>query len=238
MRYLHVYLLDVTLSCGPVNFSAHKLVLSVCSGYFAGLFSRKNSRFRSEHAIVYLKDIDARHMELLLSYMYRGEINVEESELVGLLATAKGLQIKGLTESNEDSAPTYSDASPGVVGSSKRKESSSQDRNGASIVKRIKEESMLNPLVEVIETESELPRLRGSAFHSSMDNSDSFPAQDEESEDYIDEDQSQLQHNNPVSKRFSFILLLTLLHFWCFGLIFSCLEFVFKILRLVFFVFH
>ena len=165
-------------------------------------------------------------MELLLSYMYRGEINVEESELVGLLATAKGLQIKGLTESNEDSASTYRDASPGVVGTSKRKESSSQDRNGASIVKRIKQESMLNPLVEVIETESDLPGLRESAFHSSMDNSDSFPAQDEESEDYIDEDQSQLQHNNPVSKCFFFILLLTLLLCWWLGFIFHAFSLV------------
>ena len=36
--------------------------------------SRNND---SRHAIVYLKDVDPRHMELLLSYMYRGEINVQ-----------------------------------------------------------------------------------------------------------------------------------------------------------------
>jgi hypothetical protein len=73
---------DVTLSCGPVNFSAHKLVLSVCSNYFSGLFSQKDSKFQTGNAIVYLKDVDPRHMELLLSFMYRGEINIEESELV------------------------------------------------------------------------------------------------------------------------------------------------------------
>lgn len=161
--------------------------------------------------------------------MYRGEINVEESELVGLLATAKGLQIKGLTESNEESASTYRDTSSGS--SSKRKDSSnSQDRNGASNVKRIKQESILNPLIEVIETESELPRLRESAFQSSVDNSDSFPAQDEDSEDYIGEDNS--QHNNPVSKNVfpSFFILLalkSLMVFWVY------LLFVFKILTLV-----
>ena len=44
-------------------------------------------------------------MELLLNYMYRGEINVEESELMGLLATAKGLQIKGLTENDDTETP-------------------------------------------------------------------------------------------------------------------------------------
>ena len=37
-------------------------------------------------------------MELLLSYMYRGEINVQESDLYNLLTTAKGLQIRGLTD--------------------------------------------------------------------------------------------------------------------------------------------
>jgi hypothetical protein len=75
---------DVILSCGPVNFSAHKLVLSICSNYFSGLFSRKDSKLQSGNAIVYLKDVDPRHMELLLSFIYRGEINIEESELVGL----------------------------------------------------------------------------------------------------------------------------------------------------------
>ena len=39
--------------------------------------SQSSSRFDSRHAIVYLKDVDPRHMELLLSYMYRGEINVQ-----------------------------------------------------------------------------------------------------------------------------------------------------------------
>jgi hypothetical protein len=87
------------------------------------------------------------------SYMYRGEINVEESELVGLLSTAKGLQIKGLTDSNEESA-----SSPKPVGSrckseeepspskpiSKRKES--RDESAIQLQpKRIKEERPLIP---------------------------------------------------------------------------------------------
>ena len=39
--------------------------------------SQASSRYDPRHAIVYLKDVDPRHMELLLSYMYRGEINVQ-----------------------------------------------------------------------------------------------------------------------------------------------------------------
>jgi len=101
------HLTDVTLSCGTKEFSAHKLVLSICSNYFNQLFAprpegRKSRRPADSAAIVYLKDVDPIHMELLLNYMYRGEINVEEKELMGLLAAAKGLQIKGLTESDAD----------------------------------------------------------------------------------------------------------------------------------------
>lgn len=107
-------LTDVTLSCGTgAEFAAHKLVLSVCSTYFHHLFASGASTHHldTRHAIVYLKDIDARHMELLLSYMYRGEINVQEQELMGLLATAKSLQIKGLTESGENKANNTSASS-------------------------------------------------------------------------------------------------------------------------------
>jgi len=121
------HLTDVTLSCGDKEFSAHKLVLSICSSYFSQLFaprpqSSTRRRPADSAAIVYLKDVDPRHMELLMNYMYRGEINVEETELMGLLATAKGLQIKGLTENDEeDSKPQqqYSDSSPAVASTSR-----------------------------------------------------------------------------------------------------------------------
>lgn len=115
-------LTDVTLSCGSKLFSAHKLVLSVCSSYFSSLFARGG--FRGQQTVVYLKDVDPRHMELLLSYMYRGEINVQEQELMGLLATAKGLQIKGLTEAN--------DTGSGEDRQTKAKSISSASSNSAS----------------------------------------------------------------------------------------------------------
>ena len=105
------HLTDVTLSTGDREFSAHKLVLSICSNYFNGLFTPKpDHKLRQRRpadgaAIVYLKDVDSKHLELLLSYMYRGEINVEESELMDLLTTAKSLQIKGLTEAEDETKP-------------------------------------------------------------------------------------------------------------------------------------
>ena len=107
------HLTDVTLSCGKREFSAHKLVLSVCSTYFNELFTPKSNKNRPANgaAIVYLKDVDAHHMELLLNFMYRGEINVEETELMDLIATARGLSIRGLSDSDEDSNNTNENSS-------------------------------------------------------------------------------------------------------------------------------
>jgi len=99
------HLTDVTLSCGKKEFSAHKLVLSICSQYFYELFKPKQNRPANQAAIVYLKDVSPSHMELLLNFMYRGEINVEEEELMTLLNTARGLQIRGLSDNtNEDTS--------------------------------------------------------------------------------------------------------------------------------------
>ena len=62
----------------------------MCSPYFRTLL---NSR-PDKHPIVYLKDVNPKHLEQLLSYMYRGEINVLQEDLGPLIETARGLQIK------------------------------------------------------------------------------------------------------------------------------------------------
>jgi len=89
---------DVTLAAGTKFFSAHKLVLSICSPYFRRLFKRLGK----EKSVIFLKDVDHRHLDLLLQYMYKGEIKVQEDELVAVLNTAQGLEIKGLSENNSN----------------------------------------------------------------------------------------------------------------------------------------
>ena len=158
------HLTDVTLSCGEKEFSAHKLVLSICSGYFHQLFTPRplnTSRRRPADlaAIVYLKDVDAKHMEMLLSYMYRGEINVEESELMGFLATARSLQIKGLTESDNEeenqaerkanssnASKSQSSSRTSTSNTSSKRPNPRQSQN--SKPKKIKEEVAVDPTVE------------------------------------------------------------------------------------------
>lgn len=49
-----------------------------------------------QHPYVVFKDIDAVEMELLLSYMYQGEINVVQEKLPYLIKAAEALKIKGL----------------------------------------------------------------------------------------------------------------------------------------------
>jgi len=85
---------DVTLAAGTKLFPAHKLILSICSPYFRQLFKTMGK----EKTVIYLKDVDPRHLDLLLQYMYKGEIKVKESELVSVLQVAQGLDIKGLSE--------------------------------------------------------------------------------------------------------------------------------------------
>jgi len=103
-------LTDVTLACGsgePIIFEAHKLMLSVCSTFFRNILTRKRADRYQSHPIVFLKDVEPRHMEQLLQYMYRGEINVLQDDLGPLIETARALQVKGLA-----------DAPPGTGGSS------------------------------------------------------------------------------------------------------------------------
>ena len=64
---------DVTLAAGTRFFAAHRLVLSICSPYFRQLFKRLGG----EKTVIFLKDVEPKHLELLLEYMYKGEIKVE-----------------------------------------------------------------------------------------------------------------------------------------------------------------
>jgi len=97
-------LTDVVISASGTLFQAHKLVLSVCSKFFQDVFSQTLLQ-QSTNTVIYLKDVEAKHMQLLLSYMYRGEVDVEDNELADFLKTASGLQIKGLSEQENQTKP-------------------------------------------------------------------------------------------------------------------------------------
>lgn len=88
---------DVTLAADSKFFKAHRLVLSICSPFFEALFRRLGP----DKPVIFLKDISAKHLELLMQYMYKGEIRVKEDELVTVLNAAQSLKIRGLTDNSE-----------------------------------------------------------------------------------------------------------------------------------------
>ncbi len=49
---------------------------ALCSPYFRQLFKRLGG----EKTVIFLKDVEPKHLELLLEYMYKGEIKVEVGE--------------------------------------------------------------------------------------------------------------------------------------------------------------
>nr|WBB44920.1 tramtrack p88 [Chrysogorgia stellata] len=87
-------LVDVTLSCEGQTLRAHKLVLSACSPYFQTLFTSHPE----SHPIVILKDVTFTELQSLISFIYKGEVSVEQEDLHSLLKTAEGLKIRGLTD--------------------------------------------------------------------------------------------------------------------------------------------
>lgn len=116
------FLTDVLLSAGGQVYPAHKLVLCICSTYFQELFFKPQpASMQSSNTVIYLKDVDPTYLQLLLTYMYRGEVDVSESHLTEFLRTAAGLRVRGLTETDR-SAPAPAPApTPETVFSNKRK---------------------------------------------------------------------------------------------------------------------
>jgi len=84
---------DVTLACGHLQFQAHKVVLSTGSSFFEQILKSH----KHPNPLLYLKGVEANHMELLLDFMYCGEVFVTEEELKSLIRTAEELGVRGLT---------------------------------------------------------------------------------------------------------------------------------------------
>ena len=56
--------------------------------------------FLGKKQTLHFMDMNPYHMQLLLQYMYRGEISVPQNELGPLMTSARSLQIKGLTSTS------------------------------------------------------------------------------------------------------------------------------------------
>ncbi|XP_063591681.1 uncharacterized protein LOC134768811 isoform X1 [Penaeus indicus] len=102
---------DVTLACEGKSLRAHKVVLSACSSYFEQLFEEHPDK----SPIIILKDMKFTHVSQLVNFMYRGEINITQDMLSGLLKTAETLKVKGLAEVSGDQPAQVANPMPPIL---------------------------------------------------------------------------------------------------------------------------
>ena len=94
-------LTDVTITCGDVSLEAHSLILGASSPILRSILAKGEGKKQTLHFM----DMNPYHMQLLLQYMYRGEISVPQNELGPLMTSARSLQIKGLTSTTVPPPP-------------------------------------------------------------------------------------------------------------------------------------
>merc|ERR1712127_199317 len=91
-------LADITLvSCdGEKQVTAHKVILSACSPFLKRIIL-KNPH---QHPLLYLKGVKFRDLQLIVKFMYLGQIEIGRDCLPEFLAAAKELEVKGLMEAD------------------------------------------------------------------------------------------------------------------------------------------
>ena len=99
-HYLQDAYSDSTILCGGNYYPVHRLVLSTCSEYFENLFDQYIRM--NKHPFIVVKDIESKHIEALLNYMYKGEVNVPQDDLPELIKSAEAFKVRGLAMPETD----------------------------------------------------------------------------------------------------------------------------------------
>ena len=81
---------DVTIATDDDSFHCHKMVLAANSPYFRKLFKKTPCK----NPCIILKDISAYHFGKLLTYMYLGEVEVNQNDFYTVMKHAEYLNIR------------------------------------------------------------------------------------------------------------------------------------------------
>ena len=95
---------DVTLACEDRQFQAHKVVLSAGSPFFEQILKSQ----KHPSPLLYLRGVEARHMESLLDFIYCGEVTLEQEELENFIKTGEELKVRGLSIMKTPTVPSPS----------------------------------------------------------------------------------------------------------------------------------
>ncbi|KAF0297777.1 Broad-complex core protein isoforms 1/2/3/4/5 [Amphibalanus amphitrite] len=103
-------LVDITLCCEGQRVKAHRMMLSACSPYFRDLL--KNNP--CQELVFFLKDTSAADLSAIIEFIYKGSVNVAQTQLGSFLKTAEMLQIRGLSGEEEKNPSSPVDRHPPV----------------------------------------------------------------------------------------------------------------------------
>ena len=98
---------DVTLVSEDLKqFQTHKIVLTSCSSFFKPILKTNVHA----HPLIYLSGVDSANLQLVLDYIYQGEVQLYQEQLDLFLDVAKKLQISEADETmkeNDQTAPKF-----------------------------------------------------------------------------------------------------------------------------------
>ncbi|RWS28028.1 hypothetical protein B4U80_12816 [Leptotrombidium deliense] len=86
---------DIILMSEGKTIKVHRLVLVTFSKYFRNLFDSMQFTNNTQFVVV-MKDIPMKHIEILVDFMYDGEMKVRKAEWKSLLQSAQALGINGI----------------------------------------------------------------------------------------------------------------------------------------------
>lgn len=92
--YKNKEFVDVTLVVEEREFPCHRNVLAISSPFFMAMFNSDMSESRQEK--ITLKDMDSSTMELVLDYIYTGQVFLSEDSVQNLLSAANLFQLLSL----------------------------------------------------------------------------------------------------------------------------------------------
>uniref|UniRef100_T1IQF6 BTB domain-containing protein n=1 Tax=Strigamia maritima TaxID=126957 RepID=T1IQF6_STRMM len=85
---------DITISCSRASLKAHKLILAASSPYFKQLIDENPS----QNPTIVFNDIEYQDMQLILDFIYTGQMNVPVERMSHVCTASQYLQIRGLCE--------------------------------------------------------------------------------------------------------------------------------------------
>ena len=92
-------LFDVTLvSSDQQQVSAHRLVLSACSEFFKTIFYSNTH----SHPLLYHDGVDSGEINLMMDYIYQGEVQIYQESLDRFLEIANKFKLDGLLASEDE----------------------------------------------------------------------------------------------------------------------------------------